>query len=380
MRAQVRATGERLRVAGYVRLLTLLGLVGVAGVGLWQMRGGGVAWADLVALAVVTLVAAVGLDEEPMDAVEIGVAAGMVAVGPFPSVFLAAAVSPLSDLIRGADWLRVGYRFGRRVVPTVVAAVAYALVVPEPRTVDLGRNAAAYLLVGLVWSAAALAVRARYFASLTATPLVRSLRVHARPGLGPLVVSLPMGLAVASLFRSDPAVVVVLLLPALLGRKLAGGARASTETDPVTGFDLPHRLWERLHQEMLRAQRQGHPLSVVVVVLENLDELRRVLGGEGTATVLREVARAVQMELRRSDYVAHLAEDRLACLLPGAAVEQAERVAARIRGEVVMRTPVRVSFGISAYTGGAQEPSVVLNAADAAAERARQAGDRVVRG
>ncbi|MER3460133.1 MAG: hypothetical protein C4303_02815, partial [candidate division GAL15 bacterium] len=57
---------------------------------------------------------------------------------------------------------------------------------------------------------------------------------------------------------------------------------------------------------------------------------------------------------------------------------QAERVAARIRSEVVMRTPVRVSFGLSGYTGGGQEPAAVLGAAEAAAERARRAGDRLV--
>jgi diguanylate cyclase (GGDEF)-like protein len=373
--------GERLRGTGFVRLVSFLALAGVAGVGLLDPpRQLGTAWPDLLALAFVTLVAAVGLDEEPADAVEIGAAAGLVVLGPFPSVLLAAVVSPLSELLRKADWVRVGYRFARRVLPTVVAAVAYTFAVPVPRAVDLGRNVGGYLVVGALWSTTALAVRARYFATLTGTPLVRSLRWHARPGFGPLVVSLPLGLAVASLFQSNPAAVVVLLLPALLGRRLSGAARVTTETDPVTGFDLPHRLWERLHQEMLRAQRQRQPLSVLVLVLENLDELRRVLGTEGASTVVREVARAVQRELRRSDYVAHLAEDRLTCLLPGATAEQAERVAARIRSEVVMRTPARVSFGLTAYTGGAEEPSVVLNAAEAAAERARRAGDRLVRG
>lgn len=368
--------GESLRVAGYVRLLTVLGLVGVVAVGFLELGALGVAWPDLVALALVSVVAAMGLDEEPVDAVEIGMAAGMVVVGPFASVLLAAVVSPISSLAHRSGWLQAGYHFGRRVVPAVVAAAAYALVVPVPRMVDLGRNAGAYLIVGLVWSAVALAVRARYFATITSTPVLRSLRLHARPGFGPLVVSLPMGLAVASLFQANPAAVVVLLLPAVLGRKLTAAARVSAERDPTTGFDLPHRLWERLHEEMVRAQRQGHPLGVVILVLENLDALRRVLGEEGMRTVLQEVARAVRTELRRSDYVAHLSEDRLACLLPGAAVEQAERVATRIRSEVAMRTPTRVSFGVTAYTGGTQEPSAVLNAA----ERGRKAGDQVARG
>lgn len=380
---QPRTTGpaEGLRVRSYVRLLVALTLVAVAV--LWVVGIGGqpgTSWPDAVALAVVALLSALGLDDEPVDAVEIATAAGFVVVGPFLSVGLAAVLSPLVDLLRRADPVRMGYRFGRRVLPAVVAAGAYLYAVPVQGSVDLSRNALGYLVVGVVWSLSALAVRARYFAAVTGLPVVRSLRVHARPGLGPLVVSLPLGIAVASLFQTDPAAVVVLLLPALLGRRLGTLGRVGGETDPVTGFDLPHRLWERLQQEMLRAQRQKQPLSVLVLVLENLEELRRVLGGAGAATVVQEVARAVQRELRRSDYVAHLAEDRLVCLLPGAAAEQAERVAARIRSEVVMRTPVRVSFGLAAYSGGPEDPSAVLNAADAAAERARRSGDRLVRG
>lgn len=374
--------GERLRLEGYVRLLVAVTVVAV--VGLWGLGGyrgwGWAAWPDLAALALLTLLAAFGLDDEPVDAVEIGVAAGFVVLGPFLSVGMAAVLSPLLDLLRRAHGLRAGYRFGRRVLPAVVAAAAYLHAVPVQRWVDLGRNAPGYLLVGIVWSMAALAIRARYFATLSGAPVMRSLRLHALPGLGPLVVSVPLGVAVASLFQADPAAVVVLLLPALVARKLTMGGRVSAETDPLTGFDLPHRLWERLHQEMLRAQRQRQPLAVLVLVLENLEELRRVLGSTGTGAVVHEVARAVQRELRRSDYVAHLTEERLVCLLPGATAEQAERVAARIRSEVVMRTPARVSFGVSAYSGGAEEPSALLGAADVAAERARRAGDRLVRG
>ncbi|MCS7235271.1 MAG: GGDEF domain-containing protein [Armatimonadota bacterium] len=378
----VSGAGERLRLDGYLRLLVGLTLAAVAGLWLLGLQGHAAwaSWPDAVALAVLTLLAGFGLDEEPTDAVEIGTAAGFVVLGPIPAVGMAAVLSPLVDLGKRVHRMRMAYHFGRRVLPAVVAAAAYLYAVPSPRSVELARNAAGYLLVGAVWSLVALAVRARYFAALAGVPLVRSLRVHTRPGLAPLVVSLPLGIAVASLFEQQPAAVVVLLLPALLGRRLTPSARFTAETDPLTGFDLPHRLWERLHQEMLRAQRQKQPLSVLVLVLENLEELRRVLGGAGAGTVVQEVARAVQRELRRSDYVAHLSEDRLVCLLPGATADQAERVAARIRSEVVMRTPARVSFGLSAYTGGPEEPSAILNAADAAADRARRSGERLVRG
>ncbi len=373
--------GERLRLRGYVRLLvglTVLGAAALCGLGLRQQPGAP-PWADVAALALLCVLGTWGLDDEPVDAVEIGTAAGFVVVGPHLAVAMAAVVSPVTDLVRRTDLLRVGYRFGRRVLPAVVAAAAYSTAVPLPRSVDVVRNAAGYLLVGALWSVAAVAVRAQYFAALSGTPVVRNLRLQALPGLGPLVVSVPLGLAVAVLLQVDPAAALVLLVPAILARKLSGTARVSAETDPVTGFDLPHRLWERLHQEMLRAGRQQQPLSVVILVLENLEELTRVLGSTGAGTVLREVARAVRGELRRSDYVAHLAEDRLVCVLPGATVEQAERVAGRIRGEVVMRTPARVSFGVAAHGVGVHDPSGLIAAAEAAAERARRVGDRVYR-
>jgi diguanylate cyclase (GGDEF)-like protein len=362
-------------------------LVGASAVGLavtawlvpWQTFWA-VGWPDWVALLLVTWIAATGLDEEPFDAVEVGTAAGFVVLGPPLAVWMAALASVLADVVRRSEGVRVGYHLGRRVLPALVAGAVYAHAVPLQSVVDVGRNALGYLAVGAVWSLVLLAVRGRYSACLTGLAVLRGLQAQARAAAAPLVVALPVGFAVASLFHTDPAAVVLLLLPALLARRLQDPSRPAGETDPVTGFDLPHRLWERLQQEMLRASRSRQPLALVVLALENLEELRRALGGVGAGSVMRDVAQAVRRELRRSDYVAHLAEDRLACVLPGATVEQAERVAARIRSEVVMRTPARVSFGVSAYTGGPQEPSAVVNAAEAAAERARRTGDRVYRG
>ncbi len=368
--------GDLRRYVGVLVVASALGLAGAAWSAPWPTFFA-FTWPDWVALLLLTWIAAAGLDEEPFDAVEVGTAAGFVVLGPPLAVWMGAVASLLADLARRSEGLRVGYHLGRRVLPASVAGAVYAYAVPLPSVVDVGRNALGYLAVGATWSIVLLAVRARYSACLTGLAVLRGLRTQLGAATAPLGVALPVGFAVASLFHTDPAAVVLLLLPALLARRLQDPTRAAAETHPVTGFDLPHRLWERLQHEMLRASRSRQPLALMVLALENLEELHHALGGMGAGTVFRDVAQAVRRELRRSDYVAHLSEDRLACILPGATVEQAERVAARIRSEVVMYTPARLSFGVSAYTGGVQEPSALVDAAEQAVERARRRGDRV---
>ena len=92
-------------------------------------------------------------------------------------------------------------------------------------------------------------------------------------------------------------------------------------------------LAERMEEEINRAGRHGTPLSCLVVVIENLDELRRF------------------------DRVGRPSEGELAVLLPGADEPHGEIVARRalerLRAIKVeadgARRPLRVSVGLAAW-------------------------------
>lgn len=339
---------------------------------------------DVATLSVVTLLAMLLADDEVADPAEVGMAAGLLVLGPFTAVLMGAVLSPVADLLRGTDRLAVAYRWARRVLPALVAAAVYARVVASPGRVDLLPNLAAYAAVGLAWAAASYAIRARYFASLSGIPMIRFLQAHARPSLGPIVVSLPVGLAVAWLYRENPASLLLFLIPAALAPRLQPVREEVVSTagvDPATGFDVGDRLWKRLEEEFVRAHRYNQPFTLGVVVLENLDALHKSIGPAAVSAALRDVARILRRELRRSDYVARLDDSRFAVVLVGATVDQAERVGSRVRSEIVLQTPLRVSFGLAGYDAADVDARQLLDVASSAAERARErGGDRIVTG
>jgi diguanylate cyclase len=135
-------------------------------------------------------------------------------------------------------------------------------------------------------------------------------------------------------------------------------------------------LEERLEEEINRAGRHGTPLSCLLVVIEDLGELRRAHGGELSEQTLVYVGEALRRELRRFDRVGRPNEGELAVLLPGADGPRGEIVArralTRLRAIKVeaggTRRPLRVSVGLAALqqdAGGAE----LLARARAAAHR-----------
>jgi diguanylate cyclase (GGDEF)-like protein len=117
-------------------------------------------------------------------------------------------------------------------------------------------------------------------------------------------------------------------------------------------------LRERLEEEINRAGRHGTPLSCLLIVIENLDELTRTHGGELSEQTLRYVGEALGAELRGFDRVGRPSDDELAVLLPGADGPGGEMVARRalqrLRAIKVeadgARRPLRVSVGLAAWS------------------------------
>ncbi len=116
-------------------------------------------------------------------------------------------------------------------------------------------------------------------------------------------------------------------------------------------------LAERLEEEINRAGRHDTPLSCLLVVIENLDELAKAHGSELSEQTLVYVGEALRRELRRFDRVGRPGDGELAVLLPGADGPRGEIVArralARLRAIKVEadgeRRPLRVSVGLAAW-------------------------------
>ncbi len=119
----------------------------------------------------------------------------------------------------------------------------------------------------------------------------------------------------------------------------------------------PSALHERLDEEINRAERHGTPLSCLLVVIENLDEMAREHGSELREQTLGYVAGALRHELRRFDRVGRPSDSELLIVLPGADGPRGEIVARRVLDRLRTikveargtRRPLRVSVGLAAW-------------------------------
>jgi two-component system, chemotaxis family, sensor kinase Cph1 len=116
-------------------------------------------------------------------------------------------------------------------------------------------------------------------------------------------------------------------------------------------------LEERLEEEINRAGRHGTPLSCLLVVIDNLDELSREHGNELPEQTLAYVGPTLRRELRRFDRIGRPSDSELLVVLPGADGPRGEIVARRVLDRLRtikveadgVRRPLRVSVGLAAW-------------------------------
>ena len=166
---------------------------------------------------------------------------------------------------------------------------------------------------------------------------------------------------------------------------MAASDSTSSSHPPISGvLDWPGapELEERLNEEIGRAERHGTPLSCLLVVVENLQEMVEQHGGELREQTLVYVAGVLQHELRRFDRVGMPTEHELLLVLPGADGPRAEMVARRVldrlraikveaKGE---RQPLQLSVGLSAWRANST-PQKLISQARAAAARGAGNGE-----
>jgi diguanylate cyclase (GGDEF)-like protein len=153
--------------------------------------------------------------------------------------------------------------------------------------------------------------------------------------------------------------------------------------DSLTGLLNRNSLNERFVAERARANRDGTPVSVLAVDIDEFKALNDNFGHPVGDRVLRQVAAAIRHWTRRLDAVARVGGDELAVVLPGAGPADALSVADSIRQAIAGTDGpknVRLSVSIGVTTAEPPVPAFgeLWQAADAAMyEAKRSGGDRV---
>ena len=149
--------------------------------------------------------------------------------------------------------------------------------------------------------------------------------------------------------------------------------------DPLTGL-LNHRAFqERLAEELRRAERAGHPLSVVALDLDDFKAINGALGHAVGDEALRTVAAALRDELRAGDVCGRVGGDEFMLALVDADVATAELIVDRVRDRVAHERlgtgqPLTVSAGVVSYPRHGTEQDELLHLAEGAMYWAKSNG------
>jgi diguanylate cyclase (GGDEF)-like protein len=156
------------------------------------------------------------------------------------------------------------------------------------------------------------------------------------------------------------------------------------ETDPVTWLFNRRHFDRRLEAETNRALRAEHLLALLMLDVDRFKHYNDRYGHAAGDQVLRAVASALKQAVRLYDVPTRYGGDEFAVILPDADTEAATRVARRILEKaseatlppelVAARERLGLSIGIATFPRPAGDAASLVEAADIAMYRAKQAG------
>ncbi len=158
--------------------------------------------------------------------------------------------------------------------------------------------------------------------------------------------------------------------------------------DPLTGLLNRRAVTEHAEAEWFRAQREGRPLCLVLIDLDNLKVINDTQGHAMGDKVILELARSIKVQKRRYDWSGRWGGDEFLLVLPGTTLSEAGDVAERIRNQYVssalvaeMGEDASLSLGAACFSGRRGDETDLtrlLNQADEALYTAKQSGKNQV--
>ncbi|MGE0159867.1 MAG: diguanylate cyclase [Gemmatimonadales bacterium] len=157
-------------------------------------------------------------------------------------------------------------------------------------------------------------------------------------------------------------------------------ARELALQDELTGLANRRALEQLLAGEVDRAQRHGRPMSILMADIDRFKSINDTYGHRAGDEVLRELAHILADKLRSIDKAARYGGEEFCVLMPDTPVEEARRVAERIRAAVEEHTfwvdpeddepPIELRMTASVGIAGLPESAATLEALVEVADRA----------
>ncbi len=157
-----------------------------------------------------------------------------------------------------------------------------------------------------------------------------------------------------------------------------------TVLDDHTGLFNSRHLRRTLEQEVERAVRFGHPVSLIFFDLDHFKEVNDRHGHQAGSSVLLEVGAMLKRMMRSTDVPVRYGGDEFVVLLPETSKDQALECGLRLREEIRARPfqadapfgPLRLtaSIGLATFPDDGKTPDELLARADEAMYRVKNSG------
>lgn len=158
----------------------------------------------------------------------------------------------------------------------------------------------------------------------------------------------------------------------------------AANTDPLTLIANRRHFFEYAGVELARAQRYGHPLTLMMLDIDYFKQINDNHGHHAGDQVLKFFAGFYRNNLRKIDFIARFGGEEFVVILPETGISEALLLAERLRRQLaeepIFTMPedkqlhITVSTGISQYEGSGDSIQTLLSRADDALYRAKQLG------
>ncbi len=161
--------------------------------------------------------------------------------------------------------------------------------------------------------------------------------------------------------------------------RLYSQAVAWAHTDGLTKLYNHRYFHERLNEEIARGSRFGTMFSLIMLDIDLFKTYNDTYGHLAGDEILENMGRFIQASLRSIDMAFRYGGEEFAVILPETRLDDAYKVAERIRKTIEVRTrsergPITVSLGIASWPIDGMAKEEVIARADAALYRAKETG------
>jgi len=174
---------------------------------------------------------------------------------------------------------------------------------------------------------------------------------------------------------------------ALGNLKLRETMRSLAIRDPLTNLYNRRFMEESLEREIRLAERKLTPIGIIMIDIDHFKLFNDTYGHDAGDSVLREVGMFIKKNIRSNDIGCRYGGEEFMIIMPGAILEinqqRAEHLVELIRNLKIQHGnrllgSITLSVGVAIYPKHGSTLEVVVQAADAALYKAKQAGrDRV---